>query len=127
MSPQEGFDKTELTYSPPVVVLAFPVTEGNSFSTDATVTGTALGIPVFYSELYQSNVDAHGTMKTPYGDFDVLRIGVSLTRTVGALVTEVRSYLFTAECFGTVASIRSNDNEAGSEFTTAAEVRRLTP
>ena len=32
-----------------------------------------------------------------------------------------------AECFGTVATITSRDNEFDEEFDTAAEVRRLSP
>jgi hypothetical protein len=127
VSPDDGLDKTELVYDPPVKVLSFPLHEGDTFTTNATVTGYAQGIFSAFFEDYVSTVDAHGTMKTPFADFGVLRVRVELTRTVGVLVTKSRSYAFVAECFGTVASVRSQDGEASVEFTDAAEVRRLTP
>jgi hypothetical protein len=80
-----------------------------------------------YTEKYQSSVDAHGTLKAPFGDFSVLRTRVVLTRTVGLLTTVIRSYLFGAECFGTVASMQGLDNEPNAEISKAAEVRRLAP
>jgi hypothetical protein len=39
----------------------------------------------------------------------------------------VRSFLFVAECFGTVATITSQDNETNEQFDQASEVRRLAP
>ena len=52
---------------------------------------------------------------------------MDLTRTVGALITTRRTFGFVSECYGTVATIVSKDYEAGAEFTTAAELWRLTP
>ena len=127
VTPVGGATRTELTYAPPVTVLAFPLHEGDAFATSSTVTGLLSGIVWTQTEKYESNVDAHGVMKTPFADFDVLRVGVDLTRTVGFQVTTSRTYLFTSECFGTVAAIVSQDNELSTEFTDASEVKRLAP
>jgi hypothetical protein len=127
VSPASGLAQTELTYSPPVTLLDFPLSDGKTWSTTSNVTGTAQGIAAIYAEKYENTVDAHGTLKTPFSDFPVLRTRVVLTRTVGLLTTVVRTYLFSAECFGTIASMTSLDNEASTEFSTAAEVRRLSP
>lgn len=122
-----GTTRTELTYAPAVTVLAFPLNEGDSFSTTSTLSGLLSGVIWTQTETYDSSVDAHGTMKTPFADFDVLRIGVDLTRTVGFTVTTSRTYLFATECLGNVAKIISKDNELSSEFTQASEVERLAP
>ncbi len=127
VSPKNGATQTELKYAPPVTVLAFPLKEGKTWTTTSNVTGVAQGILANYTEKYVDKVDAHGTMKTPFADFPVLRTQVVLTRTVGIYPTVVRTYLFTTECFGTIASIVSKDNEQNAEFTTAAEVQRLSP
>jgi hypothetical protein len=84
-------------------------------------------VPVAYTEQYTSTVDAHGTMKTPFGPFDVLRVKVVLVRTVGFVATTIRTYSYVAECAGPVATIVSQNNEANAEFTTASEVQRLAP
>lgn len=127
VSPTAGNTRTELTYDPPVDVLQLPLAPTSAWMIDATVTGVAQGIGAFYSESYDYRVDALGTMDTPFGDFPVARVAIDLTRTVGALVTTRRSFAFVAECYATVATIVSQDYEAGSEFTAAAEVRRLAP
>lgn len=127
VSPEDGLFKTELTYEPAVKVLSFPLTSGTTFTTDATVTGTAQGAFSFYSESYESTVDAHGTLRTPFADFPVLRVRTVLTRTVAGFPTTIRTFAFASECFGTVATITSQDYETAQEFTDAAEVRRLAP
>lgn len=127
VSPDDGLSRTNLEYDPAVTTLAFPLEVGDSWTTDATVSGLASGIASFYYEDYENHVDAEGELITPFGTFDVLRVRVVLTRTVGALVTVIRSYAFVSECFGTVATVTSRDNESRGEFTRAAEVRRLTP
>jgi hypothetical protein len=127
VSPSGGTTRTQLSYAPAATVLSFPLQMGKTWQTTSNVTGVAQGVPSDYVEKYAYKVDAHGTLKTPYADFQVLRVGVVLTRTVGVLQTTVRTYLFVSECFGTVASIVSNDNESSAEFTTAAEVERLSP
>jgi hypothetical protein len=126
-SPTSGASQTELKYQPAVIVLAFPVQSGSTWTTTSTVTGQAEGVTVIYTEEYQSSVDAHGTLKTPYATFDVLRVNTLLTRVVGALVTTTRTYSFITGCFGTVGSLVSNTDELQTEFTTAAVVSRLAP
>ena len=127
VSPMGGATKTELTYMPPVIVVQFPFQEGTTWSTNATVSGTADGVPAFYSEQYQSKVDAHGTLATPFSTFPVLRVNTSLVRTVGAVVTATRTFAFATECFGTIATTTSEPNDPTPEFTQAAELARLSP
>jgi hypothetical protein len=126
-SPAQGPGATQLVYDPPAKILAFPMRGGASWSTTSTVTGTVLGALLTYSEQYASSVDAEGTLVTPFGEFPVLRVRTTLTRTVGLTVTTVRSFTFEAECYGTVGAIASLDNEPAAEFQVAREVRRLTP
>ncbi|HUH00837.1 MAG TPA: hypothetical protein VML75_02515 [Kofleriaceae bacterium] len=127
VSPQAGVQRTELTYDPPVAVLTLPLTSTSSWQTDSTITGLAQGFSSFYSEQYASQVDAIGELQSPYGNFPVQRVRTQLTRTVGASVVTVRSFLFVSECFGTVASVTSNQYEPEPEFTQAAELRRIAP
>lgn len=127
VSPADGFTATNFNYEPPVKVLSFPMKKGDTWSTTSTVSGKASGVAVFYSETYDSEVDATGVAKTPYAEFQVLRVGTDLTRVIGALVTTTRTYAFAAECFGPVATIVSTTDELGTEFTSTSEVRRLSP
>jgi hypothetical protein len=126
-SPADGLFKTELTNDPPVSVLEFPLTLGKKWTTNTSVSGYAQGYIASYTEKYDSEVDAAGELVTPLGTFDVLRVRVVLTRTVGFLVTTVRTYAFITECFGNVASIASKDDETDVEFTRSVEVRRIAP
>lgn len=127
VSPSAGATQTTLDYQPPAQTLAFPLKEGDTFSSSSIITGTALGIFATYQEDYESKVDAHGLLKTPFGDFQVLRVRVDLTRTLGVVPTVTRSFIFVTECFGTVANIVSQANESADEWSDAAEVRRLAP
>lgn len=127
VSPEGGLLRTELTYDPPVTVLAFPLELGDSWTTDSTVSGFASGVWSMYFEAYESQVDAAGTLATPYETFDVLRVGVQLTRTVGVVPTVTRTFSFVSECFGTVATATSQPNPLQVEFSEASEVRRLAP
>ena len=127
VSPNGGATRTELVYDPPVAVMRFPLFEGTHWSTTATITGVAAGVPSLYTETYDYTADAVGDLVAPFGTFDVTRVRGELTRTVGVVVTTSRSFLFSSECFGTVASVFSNDYETEIEFSAAREVRRLTP
>lgn len=127
VSAAEGFSKTELTYSPVVAALKFPLSESSTWTTNTTVSGTASGINSQYTEKYTSVYAGTGKLITPYGTFNVIRIRTNLERTLGFLVTKIKTYSFVAECFGTVAVVRSKDNETAVEFTNAAEIRRLAP
>ena len=129
VSPTET-SKTELTNTPAVSVLKFPLTMGAQWTTDTAVSGTAQGVALFgtYTEKYTSEVDAAGELKTPLGTFEVLRVRVQLIRQIGILpAVTIRSFAFVTECYGTVATVRSADNEANAEFTRAAEIRRIAP
>ena len=127
VTPEDGFTRTELEYDPAVPVLKFPITSDSSWQTESSVSGVALGVPSFYDETYTYTAAGEGILKTPLGDFPVQRIRADLERKIGLLTTTTRTYLFVAECFGTVASIVSNDNENQVEFTQAKEIRRLAP
>ena len=118
---------TAVVLTKSVDLLRFPLEEGASWTTDATVTGTASGAMAYYFEDYESQVDAAGELIAPYGTLRVLRVRSVMTRTVGVMVTRVRTFMFVSECFGTVAVIHSRENESEVEFTQAAEVRRLAP
>lgn len=125
VSPEGGLTRTELQYDPPATLLAFPISTTSIWSSTSTVSGVAQGIASFYTEKYESRVDATGDLITPFGTFPVQRIRVELTRTVGAVPVTIRSFVFMSECFGTVATVTSQDYESEIEFTTAAEIRRL--
>lgn len=127
VSPTSGAQQTEASYMPAAEILGFPMTMGSSWSSTSTITGTDQGVQVLYTEKYASTVDAHGTLKVPYGTFDVLRVQTTLTRTVGAAVTVTQSLTYLAECFGPVATLTSQSDETRPEFTSAAEAQRLTP
>jgi MFS family permease len=127
VSPTDGLTKTNLTYNPSVPAIQFPLKSGTAWNVNANVTGQAQGVYSIYTEQYASQVDARGSLKTPFGTFSVLRVRTVLTRTVGALITVTRSFAFVAECFGTVATVTSQPNELQTEFTNASEITRLTP
>ena len=128
VSPDGGTYKTELDYDPPAQILALPLKAGDTWSSTSTVSGYAQGAIVAYTEKYESRVDQVGTMKTPYGEFPVLRVATDLTRTSGltTLLTK-RTFTWIAECFGPVATAVSQDFATGAEFTDNAEIRRLAP
>lgn len=128
VSPTGGNTKTELTYDPPAKIVAFPVTNGATWTSKSTVSGYAQGVISAYTEEYDSRVDAVGTLKTPYGSFPVLRVATDLSRTSGfATLASSRTFAWLAECFGTVATVTSEQFESGSEFSDDSEVRRLAP
>ena len=127
VSPEESLFPTKLVYDHPPVVYAFPLAEGDTWTSEATVTGTTLGVPTYLTEKYVSQVDAGGTLATPFGDFDVLRVRTTLTRTLNFIPTTTRQMAFVAPCFGTVALVVSDPGEPEAEFDHAAELRRLAP
>jgi hypothetical protein len=124
---------TNLSYSPAAQIMALPFSggsggSGSTWSSTSTVSGTAAGVASLYTEQYTTQVDATGTMKTPYGSFPVLRVATDMTRTSGvATLATSRTFAWVAECFGAVATIVSQDFETQTDFTNAAEVQRLTP
>ena len=124
-----GTTRTELTYDPPVDVLRLPLTTTSAWTSQSTVSGLAQGVAAYYMESYDSKVDALGTLLTPYGatPFPVVRVAVDFSQQVGAVITTHKTFAFVSECYGTVATITSQNYESKSDFTKAAEVWRLTP
>lgn len=121
---------TELTYATPIKILDFPIQADKTWTTTSGISGTASGvtcIAAFCTETYKNKIDQQGTLKTPFATFKVQRLRVDLTRNIGGLVTTLHSYFFVTECFGIVGKMISKDYEPNDEFTTAAEVTRLSP
>ena len=129
VSPEDGPLRTELIYDPPAKMLTWPLEQGGSWTSTSTVSGLIGGVPAAwdFTETYTGEVDATGELHTPFGDFPVLRVAVALERTVAMTPYTEQQLLFVTECFGTVGSVRSEGYETEVEFSTAAEVRRLTP
>lgn len=129
-TPDDGFYRTELEYEPPVTLLEFPIEEGKTWQTEAEVSGSYGGNHAHsHEETYTTEVDAAGSVITPYGTFDALRVNTQLERgywgAFGWTTETLRSHTFVAECFGTVTRIRSHENEDDEEFGEAAELMRL--
>lgn len=130
-SPANGPLATRLAYTPPVKILKFPLQAGDIWGTASAVSGTANGIAIFgTTDTYTSTVDRVGEANTPYARFPVLRVRTMMDRSVPLnpfANTSFRQFQYVTECFGTVATVRSRDLETSTEFTTAKEVRRLSP
>ncbi|MFO0599318.1 MAG: hypothetical protein U0228_28685 [Myxococcaceae bacterium] len=133
VSTTDGVTSTRLRYEPWVKVLAFPLALNDTWETNATVTGRYQGAVIgftlpFQSERYQMTVDRTGTAATPFAGFDVLRVRTVMTRSLNTVPSIViRSFNWNTECFGTVATVSSQNNETSTEFTDVTEVRRLSP
>lgn len=128
VSPTDSASATELKYDPPAKLLSFPLSAGGSWSTTSTVSGRLNGFTSWsQTEKYDSTVDKQGEVLAPFARFPVLRVKTILTRTIGVIPTVTRSFLFVTECFGTIATITSQAGETSTEFTSVAEVRRLSP
>jgi hypothetical protein len=116
---------TELTYDQPIPLWRFPLAVGKQWTATANVTGRANYVAVVESETWEMQVLARGTTKVPIGTFDSLQLRIHTTQTIGLQRTTRYVYQQLAECYGQLARIRSQDNEASAIFTTAAERRRL--
>jgi hypothetical protein len=123
-----AFQTTDLKYSPPAQILKLPLTASATWTSTSAISGTYQGVTSAYNETYASTADQIGTVTTPYGAFPTIRVATSLTRSIlGTTTLTKKTFAFEVECFGTVATLVSKDNETAAEFTTAAEVRRLAP
>jgi hypothetical protein len=129
VSPSGGLQATNLKYTPPALILKLPFAVGATWTSTSTISGTYQGVTsAGLSEKYTSRADEVGTVKTPYGEFPTLRVATDLVRqSFGVTILTKRTFAFEVECFGTVATLVSQDNETAAEFTKAAEVRRLAP
>ena len=125
VSPADGVSRTLLTYSPPIAVLKFPLSAGQTWTATSSVSGTVSGFAFFATETWAMNVDDSGKAKTPAATFDVLRLRVDYEQVYGFATTRYISYLFLTECYGTVTRIRSTSGETAADFTKAGVYRRL--
>lgn len=142
-SAEDGPEASYLVYEYPIKLLSFPLKNGHNWSAqEIAADGLYEGelYPVDYgmagtvsiSHSYHFTVDKAGTASVPMGDFDVLRVYADVEMDVlnsmmpTPVVTQrIKLVYFVAECAGTVALVRSLDNEVEPEFTHAAEVKRL--
>lgn len=144
VSPTDSSTGTELHYAPWVKVLQFPLQAGGSWGATSTVSGKYQGFVVgnaafgtglpFQEESYTSTVDRSGDALTPFSNFHALRVRTVMVRSTRVYtrnpwtpVLTLRSFNWNTECFGTVATLNSTNNESSTEFTDAGEVRRLSP
>jgi hypothetical protein len=125
VSEQSGFQQTKLTYATAVDVLRFPLALNDHFVTESDISGTVNGIAFFGHDTYDATVDKRANTKVPAGGFDTLRLRLNYKETVGFVTTTRITYLHLTECYGAVARVRSQDNEASNDFTQAVEYRRL--
>ncbi|MDB4928831.1 MAG: hypothetical protein JWM10_1315, partial [Myxococcaceae bacterium] len=118
---------TNLTMSPPVVVLRFPLRVNDTWTQSVTATGFYNFTPLTNVTAYTTRVDAAGEVWTPAGRYPSLRVRTDLDQTIPFTVIRrtKRTYTFLSECWGVVARIASVDNETADPFTRASEYRRL--
>lgn len=118
-------EPTEATYAE---LLRFPIEPGTSFSAVGTVTdGTFRGIPYAATDTYDISVDAIGELRLPSLTFtQAHRVRTTLTvEPALGEATSVRQVSYFFECFGEVARATSQPDEPETNFTEAAEIRRL--
>ncbi|MEX1367878.1 MAG: hypothetical protein AB1Z98_32415 [Nannocystaceae bacterium] len=126
--PDPAAGRTLLVYDAPVELLRFPIEPGTSFSAVGTVTdGTFRGIPYAATDTYDVSVDALGELRLPSLTFtQAHRVRTTLTvEPALGEITSVRQVSYFFECFGEVARATSQPNEPETNFTEAAEIRRL--
>ncbi len=127
-APPEG--KTLLPYADPVAILRFPLQVGASWtSTGKTLAGQGIlhGLPFASVDTYVVHVDASGRLELP--DLTLtqamrVRTSVTIVPVAGATTTR-KQVSFLTECLGEVARATSQTAETQEDFSTAAEVRRL--
>jgi hypothetical protein len=144
VSPAMGSSETKVHYDPWVKVLQFPLQAGTSWATTTTVSGKYQGFIIgnaafgtglpFQQDTYTSSVDRAGDAVTPFSNFHSFRVRTVMERATRVYtlnpwttILTLRSFSWNTECFGTVATVTSTDNETSTEFTDTAEVRRLSP
>lgn len=125
VSDQSGAQQTELKYATPVDVVRFPLKMGSAWTSESDVSGTTVGVATYAHEKHDFSVVARGNVKLPAGNFDTLRLRMQLTQTVGFYSTTQITYLHIAECYGSVARIRSGQDPMADPFDQATEYRRL--
>jgi hypothetical protein len=126
----EKADQSKLSYSSPIDTLRFPVVSGDSYATDATVTGLLNWIYVWLHEDYTVDVLGAGDLKLPQLTLPTLLVRVKVVQAPVAnpfLTTTRVTFLFVAECYGIVAQIVA-DGDPGTKLgaVSAKERRRIT-
>jgi hypothetical protein len=126
-SPTENL--TLVVYDPPVEVVVYPLSVGFSRTQTVSGYGTWYGNAAFSTELtWEMHVDAQGSVITPAGIFDVLRMRTVYTNTVPLawppyeVVTRRIRYTHLAPCLGPVAVVLSRENEEDLLFDQADRV-----
>jgi hypothetical protein len=120
--------KTLVVYGTPVVLYQFPIVVGASWTTQGTsANATFMGLPYAGTDTYATEVDASGVLVLPdYTFTQVLKVSTLVTvAPVAGETTTVRQVSFLFECVGEVARATSQLNEPNPDFTTAAQIRRL--
>jgi hypothetical protein len=125
-SPKEG--KTLVVYGQPVALYRFPLKVGSTWVSIGTVLGGMLhGLPYAGTDTYAIADDAVGEMSLHdyvFTQVHRIRTTASVSPSAGeTVVTRQASFLF--ECFGEIVRATSKVGEPQDDFTTAAEVRRL--
>jgi hypothetical protein len=142
MATAEEAEGGVLIYERPVVVFDFPLALGQTWEADAVQAdghwegedypadfGWAGVVTLEHS--YAFEVDAHGRLAVPLGDFDVLRLRLdqrmeAVNSISGVFGSEAFiAYFYVAECAGLVARVRSVEGEREADFTEASEYLRL--
>ena len=91
----DGTDDTSISKNiPPLQVFAIPFTFGTTWTSSTTITTTTLGIEVSADLTSLSEVDGWGTLITPSGQAECLRLLVTNTTTVAGATTSVRALQF---------------------------------
>jgi hypothetical protein len=121
--------KTLIVYDAPVTLYRFPMMPGSSWISTGHVTGGMLkGLPYAGTDTYDVSDVAVGQMNLhDYTFTQVHRVRTTVTVAPSAgmsAVTRQDSFMF--ECFGEIVRATSKVGETKDDFTTAAEVRRLT-
>ncbi len=125
-APPEG--KTLMVYDSPVELMRFPVEPGGSFISTGTIQKATLrGLPYAGKDIYEVSVDGSGEALLPSLTFTQVhrvRTRVTVAPAVGASTSRRQVSLF-FECFAEVVRATSKPDEPESNFTTAAELRRI--
>lgn len=124
--PPEG--RTLLVYETPVALYRFPIEPGSEHTEAAEIRdGMLRGLPYAGRDVYEVRADAAGRLELPDLIFEQaqrVRVRVTVEPAVGSPTSRRQvSWLF--ECFGEVARATSRADEPDEDFTTAAELRRL--
>jgi hypothetical protein len=125
-NPSNG--ETLLPYTNAVAAFQFPLQVGNQWTATGTVeNGLIDGLPYDGVDSYTFDVEAAGILQLPELAFTQALSVHSQVTTVPVVgeTTSVRQVSFLFQCFGEVARATSQPNEPNDDFTTAAQVRRL--